>query len=91
MSRIDVTATGEVGAYDVTVDDGGRVSRHRVRVPDDLASVGLPEVDHERLVRESFEFLLEREPASAIMSEFELTVIVRYFPEYQEELRSRLA
>jgi hypothetical protein len=30
----------------------------------------------------SFEFLLEREPASSILSQFALPVIERYFPEY---------
>jgi hypothetical protein len=30
----------------------------------------------------SFEFLLEREPASSILSRFALPVIERYFPEY---------
>ena len=41
-------------------------------------------------MRESFVFLLEREPASSIMSEFSLDVISRYFPEYVEELPERL-
>lgn len=37
-------------------------------------------------VRKSFEFLLEREPKEAILREFELSVISRYFPEYEEEI-----
>jgi hypothetical protein len=47
--------------------------------------------DLERVVRTSFEFLLEREPASSIMREFSLDVISRYFPEYEDELPRRLA
>ena len=46
--------------------------------------------DPERLVRASFEFLLEREPASSILAEFELSDIARYFPEYWDELARRL-
>jgi hypothetical protein len=42
------------------------------------------------VVRESFEFLLEREPASSILARFSLTDISRYFPEYPEELARRL-
>ena len=42
----------------------------------------------EELVRRSFEFLLEREPKESILSRFDLTVISRYFPEY-ERLISR--
>jgi hypothetical protein len=90
VAEIDVSATDEPRVYDVAVDEAGRVSRHRVTVPDNLAGAGLPEVEPERLVRESFVFLLEREPASAILREFELTVIGRYFPDYTDELRRRL-
>lgn len=90
MQKIDVVSTGE-HEYQVTVGDGGNATRHRVRVPQRVHSeLDLPDVDEERLVRESFVFLLEREPAAAILREFELDVISRYFPEYGEELRSRL-
>ena len=46
--------------------------------------------DLERVVRVSFEFLLEREPAASILPEFSLDVIGRYFPEYEDELPRRL-
>ena len=46
--------------------------------------------DLERVVCASFEFLLEREPASSILPEFSLDVIGRYFPEYDDELPRRL-
>ena len=36
-------------------------------------------------------FLLEREPATSIMRQFSLDVIPRYFPEYRDEIRRRLA
>lgn len=38
------------------------------------------------VVERAFEFLLEREPPSAIMSKFDCSVIRRYFPEVDEEL-----
>lgn len=40
----------------------------------------------EELIRASFEFLLQREPASSILAEFELSTIERYFPEFEEEI-----
>ncbi|MFZ0168189.1 MAG: hypothetical protein WAL64_02055 [Candidatus Dormiibacterota bacterium] len=40
----------------------------------------------EELIRASFEFLLQREPASSILAEFELSTIERYFPEFEEEV-----
>jgi hypothetical protein len=36
----------------------------------------------ENLVERSFRFLLEREPPEAILREFKLMDIARYFPEY---------
>ncbi|MFQ6117921.1 MAG: hypothetical protein ACE5LQ_06610, partial [Candidatus Bipolaricaulia bacterium] len=47
-------------------------------------------VGPERLVEQSFRFLLEREPKEAILKRFDLTVISRYFPEYEEEIARRL-
>ncbi len=69
--------------YEVSVDG---TSRHRVSVP-----AGFGDEDLERVVRVSFQFLLEREPASSILPVFSLDVIGRYFPEYERELSRRLA
>ena len=44
-------------------------------------------VSPEILVEKSFVFLVEREPKEAIMREFNLSVIARYFPEYEEEIK----
>jgi hypothetical protein len=38
------------------------------------------------VLERAFEFLLQREPASAIMGKFDCSVIRRYFPEVDEEL-----
>lgn len=90
MADITITAHGK-REYDVRVRTDEEETSHRVSVPEDLIDeLGLPEDDLERVVRESFEFLLEREPASSIMSEFSLDVIERYFPEYRRELPGRL-
>ena len=43
----------------------------------------------EDLVRASFEFLLEREPNTAILREFDLDAISRYFPDYVAEMQRR--
>lgn len=91
MTAIQVTPTDAPRVYDVELDTGGQPSRHRVTVPTDLDRAGLPDAEPERLVRESMAFLLEREPASAILDEFELPLIARYFPEYPQELQRRLA
>ena len=45
--------------------------------------------DVEELVRRSFEFLLEREPKDAILRQFNLQDIEKYFPEYRGDILSR--
>lgn len=77
--------------FEVRVREGERETGHRVTVPESLTrEMRLPEDDLEGVVRESFRFLLEREPASSILPEFSLDVIPAYFPEYKEELPKRL-
>ena len=44
-------------------------------------------ISKKELVKFSFEFLLEREPNTAILSSFDLIQISKYFPEYFTELR----
>ena len=68
MAEIDISSRGP-REFDVRLGAADGETTHRVTVPEDLIEdLGLPEDDLERVVRESFEFLLEREPASSIMS-----------------------
>jgi hypothetical protein len=85
-ARISVEpSTG--GIYRVVVTEGTHQTRHEVTVtPADVARYA-PEATPERLLEASFEFLLEREPASSILSRFALPVIERYFPEYPRVIR----
>lgn len=80
------------GTFAVKVRGGKSETSHVVSVPSGLASTlaatGVPE---EELVRASFVFLLDREPASSILTKFSLGTIARYFPEYPTELRRYLA
>jgi hypothetical protein len=87
---IEVTHVGE-HSYAVAITGRASTSAHRVVVPPALLSkLGLVSLDEARLVRASFEFLLEREPASAILPRFDLDVIGQYFPEFLGTIRSRL-
>jgi hypothetical protein len=73
----------------VTVVDGASTTHEVTVTPEQLAHYGAG-ADAQTLLRASFEFLLEREPASSIMGRFELPVIERYFPEYAAVIRERL-
>ena len=76
--------------FQVTVQEDGGSSSHQVTVrPETLDRVGGGAPANE-LVQRSFEFLLEREPKESILGRFDLEVISRYFPEYEQEMRARL-
>jgi hypothetical protein len=86
MAQIEVESIG-ARQFRVRIRHGGVATSHLVSVPERPEFEG---EDTERLVRASFEFLLEREPPSSILAEFELSDIARYFPEYWDELPRRL-
>ena len=88
----EITVTLESGdEYLVEVREAGGSTRHAVTV--DVAALERfgGGVTAEKLLEESFGFLLEREPKEAILRRFEISVIGRYFPEYAGEMRRRLS
>ena len=63
-------------------------TQHTVSVTEsDLSGLGGPATTAEELLRASFRFLLDREPNTSILSEFELPVIGRYFPEFERVIQ----
>jgi tRNA U38,U39,U40 pseudouridine synthase TruA len=69
---------------------GAITTHHRVRVTKrDLKRLAEGR-SPEELLQESFQFLLERESNASILPSFDLPLIGRYFPEYEEEIRTRL-
>ena len=78
------------GRFQVEVQSAGVTTNHTVTVPQGLAEeLGWSSEAEIELVRESFVFLLEREPPSSILRSFTLDVIGRYFSEYPSEIRKR--
>jgi len=47
-------------------------------------------VSAEVLIEKSFEFLLARESNTSILRSFDLAVIARYFPDYEDEIAGHL-
>lgn len=75
----------------VRVREGAFATEHQVTVAGDvLARLDPDAPDPARLVRAAFVFLLEREPASSILRSFDLPVIGRYFPGWEDDVRGRL-
>ena len=76
--------------FRVRVIEAGSESVHEVTLdPKHYAKLAGETVAPEKLIRKSFEFLLEREPKESILSRFDLSVISRYFPEYEREIKKR--
>ena len=76
--------------YEVVVS-GETETVHRVRMsPDYYRKLSGSTVTHEWVLIQAFQFLLEREPNTSILKEFDLTAINRYFPEFEDEMATRL-
>jgi hypothetical protein len=87
MAQITVTRQSD-GTFNVQTPAG---TSHDVSVPARFAaSLGCGQVTSEELVRASFEFLLDHEPATSILRTFSLDVISQYFPSYPADIRTRL-
>jgi hypothetical protein len=94
MPDLDIRCEPTAGGFgcDVTVRDDGGATAHRVTFAE--AEVvrllpGQPATPDaaESLARETFRFLLEREPKESIMRAFGLSDVKRYFPEFEGEIR----
>ena len=78
--------------FRVRIIEGGSESSHRVTLsPKDYSRLTGGKTEPEELVRRSFEFLLERESKESILNRFDLSVISRYFPEFDREIKRRLS
>ena len=76
--------------YEVVVQ-AAQPSVHRVRLlPDYYRELCGMTVTHEYVLIAAFKFLLEREPNTAILAEFDLRDINRYFPEFDQEIKATL-
>ncbi len=79
--------------YEVVVEGSEAVSetKHRVQLmPEYYQKLCGGTITHEWLIIQSFKFLLEREPNTSILREFDLSDIAGYFPEYEQEISSRV-
>lgn len=76
--------------FTVVVREGASQTRHQVTARTaDLTRVA-PGVESERAIEAAFRFLLDREPKESILTRFDLSVIARYFPEFERELAGYL-
>ena len=72
--------------FEITVK-ADQLTKHIVSVTDQmLLNLTNNNTSKEELLNFSFNFLLERESNTSILSSFDLTVISKYFPEYTKKV-----
>lgn len=76
--------------FNVDITDEKGSSSHRVTMDRDFIMRIGANYDPEHVIRKSFEFLLSHEPKEKILTEFDVTVISTYFPDYIEKLQKLL-
>jgi hypothetical protein len=89
IDMIEVRRTGEGDPleFEVVVREGKGETRHDVTMAQ-VTCERLTAGKHtpERCLEAAFRFLLDREPKESILSRFDVSVISRYFPEFEREL-----
>jgi hypothetical protein len=92
MIEIRRTGEGDPLAFEVVVREGESESHHQVTMTGATCK-RLAGGKHapERLIEAAFSFLLDREPKESILGRFDVTIISRYFPEFERELPKYLA
>ena len=76
--------------FNVLLSEDGSETKHSVSMTKDYYESLDTKKTPEDVVKKSFEFLLEREPKESILSNFDITLISKYFPEYDNVIKSRL-
>lgn len=89
MGAISVYPLGD-NIYRVTVTDSRSSSMHEVTADPNDAARFAAGASVEDLVEASFRFLLDREPKESILSRFDLSIISKYFSEYEARISDYL-
>jgi hypothetical protein len=78
--------------FDVVVREDDEETRHRVTLAAaSFARLAPGAAAPERCIEAAFRFLLDREPARAILRRFDVEIIPKYVPEFERELPGYLA
>ena len=72
----------------VTIEEKSSRSEHEVTLEDGYyQDITDGKITKEELIKNSFEFLLERESKESILFKFNVRIIKNYFPEYEEKMK----
>ena len=92
MIEVKRIGDGDPFTFEVVVREGRGETRHHVTMTHTTCNQ-LTAGRHtpERCLEAAFHFLLDREAKESILGRFDVTVISRYFPEFEQELPRYLA
>jgi hypothetical protein len=90
MITVTRVGNGDPLVFEVVIAGSPGATRHRVT----LSAIDLARLAHgatpERVLEAALRFLLDREPKESILSSFDVSLIARYFPEFERELPAYL-
>ena len=87
MIQVRRTAEHDAFIFEVVVREGKGETRHHVTMSRETCNrLTVGKHTPERCLQAEFCFSLDREPKESILGRFDLTVISRYFPEFEREL-----
>lgn len=85
MARIEVKQN-DTETFEVTVRETTTTTHLVTLTQDYYQKLTESRISPETLIEKSFEFLLERESNTMILSRFDLPVIGDYFPDYEKNI-----
>lgn len=84
MIEVEKTSQGDPLGFHVRVREDGSSSEHDVTLTRDLyRRLSGERHSPEACIEAAFRFLLDHEPKESILSRFDISVISRYFPEFE--------
>ena len=92
MIKIKRVGEGDPLEFEVIVFVGNGETRHHVTMARDTCErLTMGTHTPERCIEAAFRFLLDREPKESILRNFDITVICRYFPDFERKLPGYLS
>ena len=87
MFKVERAGDGDPLEFDVILSVGKGETRHHVTMARTTCErLRMGTQTPERCIEAAFQFLLDRESKESILRRFDITVISRYFPEFESEL-----
>ena len=81
----------DAGKFLVVIDEKSSRTEHTVELDSEYyQKLTGGQITEDELIKKSFQFLLKREPKESILSKFNLKIIERYFPGYEQEVKKAI-